>query len=140
MSEAKRLDIPELVEKCMPALERFEEVEKQVFYPIPKPVEFSSTIRIYASTMAREAIRKAIALISPLIEDAKKQGIEQEHKAMIGVAVDEGNKAYKNGVKAERERIIGWMGERCPHSGGLEEQKVYKSDCPQCWQALSKEE
>lgn len=77
-NERERLDKPdrekgeELVEKCMPALERFEEIEKQVFYPIPKPVEFSSTIRIYASTMSREAVRKTIALI-PDIEEAQKK-------------------------------------------------------------------
>ncbi len=38
--------------------------------------------------------------------------------------------------KDERERIFNWMSEPCPHTGGLEEQQLYKSDCPQCWQAL----
>ena len=38
--------------------------------------------------------------------------------------------------KAERDRIIAWMNEPCPHTGGLEEQQMYKSDCPKCWQAL----
>lgn len=59
-SESRLLADKELVEKCMPTLERFEEVEKQVFYPIPKPPEFSATIRIYASTMSREAVRKTL--------------------------------------------------------------------------------
>ncbi len=59
----KKVD-PKLVEECMPTLERFEEVERQVFFPVPKPLEFSATIRIYASTMAREAIRKALHVIA----------------------------------------------------------------------------
>lgn len=59
----------ELVEKCMPTLERFEEVEKQVFFPIPKPVEFAVTIRVYASTMSREAVRKTLALIPDIPKD-----------------------------------------------------------------------
>ena len=59
--EGRLLTDEELVEECMPTLERFEVVEKQVFYPITKPPEFSSTIRIYASIMSREAVRKTLA-------------------------------------------------------------------------------
>lgn len=70
----KEQRIKELVEKCMPTLERFEEVEKQVFYPIPKPVEFSSTIRIYASTMSREAVKKTLALI-PQVPQGDDEGL-----------------------------------------------------------------
>lgn len=32
--------------------------------------------------------------------------------------------------------IINWMDEPCPHTGGLEEQQMYKSSCPKCWQEL----
>ena len=42
--------------------------------------------------------------------------------------------------KAERERIINWMNEVCPHTGGLEEQHIYKQDCPKCWVALKNNE
>ncbi len=66
LGEQKRLDRPDrekIIEECMPTLERFEVVEKQVFFPIPCPPEFSATIRIYASTMSREAVRKSLALI-----------------------------------------------------------------------------
>ena len=38
--------------------------------------------------------------------------------------------------KAERERIIVWMDEPCPHTGRLEEEQMRKSDCPKCWQSL----
>ena len=57
------LDKAMLTEKCMPTIERFEEVEKQVFFPIPCPEGFSATIRIYASKMSREAIAKARPII-----------------------------------------------------------------------------
>jgi len=76
----------ELVEKCMPTLERFEEIEKQVFYPIPKPAEFSATIRIYASTMSREAVRKALALL-PNIEEAIKQERERILKLLPEIPI-----------------------------------------------------
>ena len=58
--------LKEQVEKYMPTLERFEEIEKQVFFPIPAPREFSATIRIYASTMAREALRNILAEVDKL--------------------------------------------------------------------------
>ncbi len=60
-----------LVEECMPTLERFEVVEKQVFFPIPKPVGFTYTIRIYASTMSREAVRNTLAQIREVVEGAE---------------------------------------------------------------------
>ena len=59
----KELDKAMLTEKCVPTIERFEDVEKQVFYPIPCPEGFSATIRIYASKMSREAITKARPII-----------------------------------------------------------------------------
>lgn len=62
----------ELVEKCMPTLERFEVVEKQVFFPIPKPPEFSCTIRIYAATMSREAVRKTLNKTASIEEIEKR--------------------------------------------------------------------
>jgi len=41
--------------------------------------------------------------------------------------------------RGERERIIFWLDEPCPHTGGLEEQQMTKMDCPKCWQALKEE-
>ena len=38
-----------------------------------------------------------------------------------------------------KRQMVAWMGSPCPHTGGLEEQQMYKSDCPKCWQALKKE-
>ncbi len=70
----KELDKAMLTEKCMPTIERFEEVEKQVFYPIPYPVGFSVIIRIYASKMSREAIAKA----RPIIAEAERERIQGE--------------------------------------------------------------
>ncbi|KKN74748.1 hypothetical protein LCGC14_0387900 [marine sediment metagenome] len=38
-----------------------------------------------------------------------KAGVEQEHKVMIGVAVDEGNKAYKAGKEAtKKQEKLAW--------------------------------
>ncbi len=71
----------ELVEKCMPTLERFEEVEKQVFYPIPTSPEFSAIIRIYASTMSREAVRKTLNKTASECQQKLKgikEGIERQ--------------------------------------------------------------
>ncbi len=70
--EGRLLTDKELVEECMPTLERFEAVEKEVFFPIPKPPEFSCTIRMYASTMSREAVRKTLAKTAS-IKDAECQ-------------------------------------------------------------------
>ena len=63
--------LTEIVEECMPTIERFEEVQKQVFYPISaKELGCEVTCRIYASTMSREAVRKTLAKIREAVEGA----------------------------------------------------------------------
>ncbi len=94
----------ELVEKCMPTLERFEEVEKQIFFPIPKPVEFSATIRIYASTMSRESVRNTLATIREVVEGA---GFTLNRGGILSdVEVD----YYNNGATAQLQAILKALG------------------------------
>ena len=115
--EGRLLTDEELVEKCMPTVERFEEVEGQVFYPIPKPPEFSATIRVYASRMSREAVRKTAR-----IKDQEcKQRVERIFKEIedrFGYFTDEG-----------LAKIIVDDGGYFGHEGSLKE-----------WQALKKKE
>ncbi len=93
------METKELVEKCMPTLERFEIIEKQVFFPIPKPVEFSTTIRIYAATMSREAIRKAI----PIIKQAGiREVVEWIHSITAGAIIEVDDTISELPVHVER--------------------------------------
>lgn len=50
-------------EKYMLPIEVYEQVEKEVFYPIPAPKNFHATIRMYASSMARRTIYNTVKLI-----------------------------------------------------------------------------
>ena len=60
----------ELIENCMLALKDYERIEKAVFFPIPVPSNFNATIRIYASTIARQTLERAIPIIA---EEIKKE-------------------------------------------------------------------
>ncbi len=124
----------ELVEKCMPTLERFEEVEKHVFYPIPTPKEFAATIRIYASTLARESIKNTLALI-PDIEELKEElrvgnilTAELTDKCReLELQIEEAKKQYK-------DYIVSWLGDifLCE----LYNTKQRDELCRSMWQAL----
>lgn len=46
---------------------------------------------------------------------------------------DEGK---REGAREERERIIEWGDEPCPHFPTI---KMKKHTCPECWQALTRE-
>ena len=104
--------------------------------------------------------------IQEAMEESFKAGQEQEHKAMIGVAVDEGNKAYKAGVEEEQKHsleyanelrryyeekikeaksfgireVVEWGNEPCPHPSTFDGQKLTKKkNCPECWKSQLKE-
>ena len=71
-------------------------------------------------------------------------GQEHEVRNWQGECFAEGCKAQDPisqavGAEKERERIMNWMGEPCLHTGGLDEQQMYKSDCPKCWQGLKEQ-
>ncbi len=76
-----------LIEKCVPSIEVFEDVEKQVFFPIPAPGEFSATIRIYASTMCRRTLAQAI----PIIREAVAGEIKRELEKLYPYSIVEQN-------------------------------------------------
>ena len=82
-------------------------------------MEAKDTVIIGASpNMSKEDLLKAQAEIS------FKAGEEKEHKIMIGVAVDEGNKAYKTGIK----EVVEWMrGNRHVRWGGKPEKDMGQS-------------
>ena len=63
---------------------------------------------------------------------AFKAGEEREHKVMIGVAVDEGNKAYKAGI----EKVVEYIGKPFEHHYRwfmTEEQSEYRHDKEDCF-------
>jgi len=98
----------ELEEECMPTIERFEEEEKQTFFPVPAPKDCRCTIRIYSATMVREAITKAIPIIKDS-RDAEWVSVLEKHKVTVdspeslAVAVDV---LIEGAKKAEREKMI----------------------------------
>ena len=61
--------------------------------------------------------------------------ISEQHRA---IAKDQLAKAEPLIRKDERERIIAWGIEPCPHWADVSE-KVIKRDCSLCWQALKEE-
>ena len=87
---------------------------------------------------ARVQADQILALIDP---EAIREEVEKAKAdiANLNKKLDDREADLINARKQERERIINWMSEPCPHTGGLEEQQMYKSDCPKCWQALKNE-
>jgi len=65
----------ELTEKYMPTIERFEQVQKEIFYPIPSDMPLVA--RMYAAKIAREAIEKTLSLLSKEEEAIRTELLER---------------------------------------------------------------
>ncbi len=80
-------------------------------------------------------VDKFLALI-PDIEEVKKQ----YERAIVTQNVFH-NQRIEEARKQERERIVTWGIEVCPHWSGKQTREVgvIKRDCSLCWQALRKE-
>lgn len=75
------------------------------------------------------------------IEIATKICQAQLSKLQAAAALKQDNEAeLKQAVEQERERIMLWADEVCPHSDFNDPNLQRKADCYKCWQALKGEQ
>ena len=81
--------------------------------------------------------------IGKLVVKGDKAGIEgyDAWMKLLLEAQDAKTASIKNAEgQARIKGIMNWWHEPCPHTGGIEEEQMYKAACPKCWQALKEQE